>query len=127
MSVLTLARILVISVPALAWTGCELFRERGQPAGTTARAAIEGRSNQKLTGEATFRDTPLGVSVLILVAGAPPGPHAVHIHETGDCSAPDASSAGGPFNPHAHHHGPPAAPHHHAGDAVNTGVAPAAH
>ena len=27
----------------------------------------------------------------------PPGPHAFHVHEFGDCSAPDASSAGDHF------------------------------
>ena len=38
------------------------------------------------------------------------------IHEQGDCSAPDASSAGGHFNPSGASHGSPMAPDHHAGD-----------
>lgn len=42
-----------------------------------------------------------------------------HIHEKGDCSAPDASSAGGHFNPANVAHGNPESDTHHAGDMVN--------
>lgn len=42
-----------------------------------------------------------------------------HIHEKGDCSAPDASSAGGHFNPATVGHGHPEGDTHHAGDMLN--------
>jgi Cu-Zn family superoxide dismutase len=42
-----------------------------------------------------------------------------HIHEVGDCSAPDASSAGGHFNPTHAEHGNPQGDVHHAGDMLN--------
>src|SRR5918999_819304 len=42
-----------------------------------------------------------------------------HIHEKGDCSAPDASSAGAHFNPAQKPHGNPTAAEHHAGDMIN--------
>jgi superoxide dismutase, Cu-Zn family len=42
-----------------------------------------------------------------------------HIHEKGDCSAPDASSAGGHFNPGNSPHGNPQSATHHAGDMLN--------
>lgn len=42
-----------------------------------------------------------------------------HIHEKGDCSAPDASSAGGHFNPADAAHGHPEGDTHHAGDMTN--------
>jgi len=42
-----------------------------------------------------------------------------HIHEKGDCSAPDALSAGGHFNPNAAPHGNPEAEPRHAGDMLN--------
>lgn len=45
--------------------------------------------------------------------------HGFHIHENGDCSAADASSAGGHFNPLGRAHGHPAAGEHHAGDMLN--------
>ncbi len=48
-----------------------------------------------------------------------PGEHGFHVHEVGDCSAPDASSAGGHFNPtHSHHSGPDSRMKH-AGDLGN--------
>ena len=41
--------------------------------------------------------------------------HGFHVHEKGDCSSPDAMSAGGHFNPSGKPHGPPSG-EHHAGD-----------
>lgn len=87
-----------------------------------ARAVIEGRSGSKLSGEAVFTEAGGQVTVLVKVKGAPPGLHAVHIHEKGDCSAPDASSAGTHFNPEGHKHGAPDAAEHHAGDFGNMEV-----
>ncbi|MET4580472.1 superoxide dismutase family protein [Ottowia thiooxydans] len=40
--------------------------------------------------------------------------HGFHIHENGDCSAPDAMSAGGHYNPTGAQHGAPG--HGHLGD-----------
>ena len=51
-----------------------------------------------------------------------PGQHGLHIHETGDCSAPDAKSAGGHFNPHKMDHGSPDKSPRHAGDFGNITV-----
>ncbi|MBA2237155.1 MAG: superoxide dismutase family protein, partial [Lysobacter sp.] len=45
--------------------------------------------------------------------------HAIHIHEKGDCSAADASSAGGHFNPTGEPHGRVGTATHHAGDMNN--------
>ena len=45
--------------------------------------------------------------------------HGFHIHEQGDCSAPDGSSAGGHFNPTGLPHGQRDADPHHAGDLPN--------
>jgi Cu-Zn family superoxide dismutase len=45
--------------------------------------------------------------------------HGFHIHEKGDCSAPDAESAGGHFNPASQPHGDPNGATHHAGDIPN--------
>ena len=42
-----------------------------------------------------------------------------HIHEKGDCSSPDASSAGGHFNPTNTEHGDPQGAMHHGGDMLN--------
>jgi superoxide dismutase, Cu-Zn family len=45
--------------------------------------------------------------------------HAIHVHEKGDCSAVDASSAGGHFNPAGSAHGRAGTATHHAGDMDN--------
>ena len=93
-----------------------------RPAGPTATAAIEGRSGSPLTGTATFVQNGDTVHVTVDVANAPEGVHAVHLHEKGDCSAPDATSAGGHFNPSHAEHGSPDASMHHAGDFGNMTV-----
>ena len=45
------------------------------------------------------------VQLVLELSGLTPGEHAFHIHDKGDCSAPDASSAGGHWNPTASGHG----------------------
>jgi len=49
----------------------------------------------------------------------PNSAHGLHIHEKGDCRAPDASSAGGHFNPHGSAHGGPDTQVRHGGDLGN--------
>jgi Cu-Zn family superoxide dismutase len=90
--------------------------------GHKATATIEARSGSTLTGTATFTEEADGVRVVVEVAGAPPGDHAVHVHEKGDCSAPDASSAGSHFNPNHVDHGGPHTAVRHPGDFGNLTV-----
>jgi len=92
------------------------------PAGK-ASATIEGRSGSSLTGTAEFMVHGGQMMVTVSVKGATPGVHAVHIHEKGDCSAPDATSAGAHFNPGGHQHGSPDSKERHAGDFGNMTVA----
>ena len=54
------------------------------------------------------------------VAGA--GQHGFHIHESGECVAPDFTSAGGHFNPNGMPHACPPEPSRHAGDLGNIEV-----
>ena len=49
----------------------------------------------------------------------PNSEHGFHIHEKGDCSAADGSSAGGHFNPAHVDHGSITADPHHGGDMPN--------
>ncbi len=53
------------------------------------------------------------------LSGLTEGAHGFHVHEFGDCSAPDGSSAGGHFNPAGAPHAGPADLHRHAGDMGN--------
>ena len=84
-----------------------------------ASARIEPRSGSQVTGTAVFEEKNAFLHMSLEVSGASPGEHGVHIHEKGDCSAPDASSAGPHFNPTGSPHGGPTSPEHHAGDFGN--------
>jgi len=84
-----------------------------------AEAMLFSRSGSKVTGKVTFTRHGEKIEMRVLVSGLTPGSHAVHIHEKGDCSAPDAASAGGHWNPSTENHGKWAhAPFHH-GDIGN--------
>jgi Cu-Zn family superoxide dismutase len=86
---------------------------------TKAIAVLQSASGSKVTGTVTFTKTGDTVQVVADITGLTPGKHAFHIHEFGDCSAADASSAGGHFNPMHKPHGSPDSPERHAGDMGN--------
>jgi Cu-Zn family superoxide dismutase len=74
----------------------------------------------KVTGKATFTEVSPGVTrVEVWIENATPGSHGLHLHEKGDCSAPDATSAGGHFNSAGNPHAGPTDPKHHNGDFGN--------
>ncbi|MCK6478869.1 MAG: superoxide dismutase family protein [Planctomycetes bacterium] len=72
----------------------------------SAVAVLGPASGSKVSGKAVFtRMEGDWIRIRIDIAGAEPGLHAVHIHEHGDCSSPDAMSAGGHWNPTMKKHG----------------------
>lgn len=94
----------------------------GSSADTVARAALEARSGSSLSGEGVFTREGEEVVLTLLVSGVSPGTHAVHLHDKGDCSAADASSAGGHWNPTSEAHGQWGHAPHHLGDVGNLEV-----
>jgi superoxide dismutase, Cu-Zn family len=84
-----------------------------------AIAVLTPSSGSKVTGTVTFTKSGSEVKVVADVSGLTPGKHGFHIHEFGDCSAPDAASAGSHFNPEKHQHGDRTATDRHAGDLGN--------
>jgi Cu-Zn family superoxide dismutase len=70
-------------------------------------------------GTVTFTPAPGGILVTAEISGLTPGEHGMHVHEHGDCSAPDASSAGGHFNPTGAPHAGRDAERRHVGDLGN--------
>lgn len=80
---------------------------------------INAKSGTNTEGTVTFVQNGNEVTLTIEAANLTPGVHAVHIHEFGDCSAEDASSAGGHWNPTTKDHGKWGDEHHHMGDIGN--------
>ena len=85
-----------------------------------AVANLASASGSLVSGRLTLVPMGDGVHLTGEVGGLQPGSsHGFHIHEKGDCSAVDASSAGGHFNPAAQPHGRAGHGAHHAGDSDN--------
>lgn len=76
-------------------------------------------SGSTVSGTVTFTKTDKGMVVVADITGLTPGKHGFHIHEFGDCSAPDAMSAGGHFNPDMNKHGGLMDKDRHEGDMGN--------
>ena len=88
-----------------------------------ARATLMAREGSTIEGEVTFTEKGGEVAVVAHITGAPPGMHGFHVHEAGDCSAADFTSAGGHFNPTDMPHAGPDDIERHAGDLGNVEVA----
>ena len=86
---------------------------------THAIARLEPTQGNNVRGTVWFSSAAEGVRVAAEIAGLAPGEHGFHIHEHGDCSAPDASSAGGHFNPTNHPHAARDSEARHIGDLGN--------
>lgn len=88
----------------------------------SVQVAFVAKSGSKLAGSGTLTETGDGVSVSLALENVSPGEHGAHVHEKGDCSAPDATSAGGHFNPASHPHALPAGSPRHLGDLGNINI-----
>ena len=95
----------------------------GEAAGKAAYAKLMPTKDSTARGEVTFTpeeaDGKKGVRVTASFTGLQMGEHGFHLHEKGDCSAPDASSAGGHFNPATKPHAARDAAERHTGDLGN--------
>ena len=85
----------------------------------TALVDLFPTEGSEANGSVTFEETNGRVKITVEMSGLAPGKHGFHIHEIGDCSSPDASSAEGHLNPGNTQHGAPDSPTHHAGDLGN--------
>jgi Cu-Zn family superoxide dismutase len=120
-----LTNLSVLLLCSLAGLGCGSSKPNNGPAAMPPPAAkhavatLAAASGSSVSGTIAFSEVEGGVEVTANVEGLTPGDHGWHVHEKGDCSAPDATSAGGHFNPNGHQHGAPDAADHHEGDFGN--------
>lgn len=120
---------LPLSLAALALTAALAGCTAVSPAGPSARAELRPTAGNSAAGRVEFTQVGSAVRVTAEVRGLKP--HAepgFHVHDKGDCSAPDAMSAGGHFNPAGKPHGQHGQAERHAGDmpslkAAASGVA----
>lgn len=86
---------------------------------TKAIAVLHPTQGNSVSGIVTFENVQGGVRVIANLSGLTPGKHGFHIHEYGDCSAVNGTSAGGHFNPGGMPHGMPMSDKRHVGDLGN--------
>ncbi|HWA13907.1 MAG TPA: superoxide dismutase family protein [Burkholderiales bacterium] len=86
----------------------------------SAIAVLEPTQGNSVRGAVDFVRTGNDVTVTVSLSGfAPNSTHGIHIHEIGDCTARDGSSAGGHFNPMGAEHGGTSGAKRHGGDLGN--------
>lgn len=86
---------------------------------TKAICVLSPTEGNNVRGEITFTQTDSGILIVADVEGLTEGKHGFHVHEYGDISKPDGTSAGGHFNPHGKDHAGPEDTVRHAGDFGN--------
>ena len=115
----TTAIALAAGLAACSSTGADRANPRTVASANLNAAVGVAQPNPQspVQGTLTFSELRGIVSVSGTVTGLKPNSaHAFHIHEKGDCSAPDFASAGGHFNPTSMPHGAHGSGLHHLGD-----------
>lgn len=67
--------------------------------------ALTPKSDSNVSGSVIFTEENGIVQMTATMNGLEPGEHAIHIHQSSDCSSPDGKSAGGHWNPTNQPHG----------------------
>lgn len=119
-----------------------------QPDNASAASLMEPQAGEQLTlarkasaqfigtmnedkGSAFLEESPNGVLIMLALHDMPAGPHAIHIHETGDCSPLEKegipgrdffANSGGHLNPDEKEHGIFNTQGPHAGDLLNINI-----
>ena len=112
-------------ITAFSITGCEPAEHDDaaltvEPEHDNAVAVLHPTEGSEVSGVVSFRREADGIRVTAEITGLPANStHGFHIHEYGDCTAGDAISAGGHFNPHGMAHGGPDDDTRHVGDLGN--------
>ena len=116
----------ILSGATLLLASCQSQQAGQQAASAAAPAAprnaiavLHSTEGNTAAGVVTFAQAEAGVRVVATISGLTPGEHGFHIHQYGDCSASDGTSAGGHFNPEDQPHAGPHDAKRHVGDLGN--------
>jgi Cu-Zn family superoxide dismutase len=104
-------------------TGLDRPTTPAVPPRITAESSIRPLAGSGVTGAARLRKSGDQVILVVTLKGAPPGEHAIHIHEFGDCSN-EGMAAGGHWNPTNQQHGRWGSASFHLGDIGNIKIRP---
>lgn len=112
-----------VAALAILAAGCAAKSDDGAAAAgpevTKAICVLHPTEGNDVHGTVTFTKDGDEVMVHAELTGLTPGKHGFHIHQYGDCSAPDGTSAGGHYNPTNMKHGAPSDTERHVGDLGN--------
>ena len=104
--------LLAVFIVALTYSFKQMGHDVNKPEEKTAPsgedkavAVISPASGSDVQGKAIFKEAGDEVKVELELKNLESGKHAFHLHKKGDCSASDATSAGGHWNPTNEAHG----------------------
>lgn len=108
----------LVPLALLALASCAAMDRMQAPVPERAVAVLRPTEGSSAHGVVVFTSVSGGVRVVADVQGLAPGAHGFHVHEFGDVTAADGTSAGGHFNPHGVAHALPD-DKRHVGDLGN--------
>ena len=114
-----LAAFLIIASACTQNTETETTTMNTGPEHSELVATVMQVGDSEVSGSVTFTEAEEGVQIQGSFEGLEPGNHGFHIHQYGDCTAEDGTSAGGHFNPAENNHGAPTDMERHMGDLGN--------
>ncbi len=89
------------------------------PIEVAAVAQLYPTEGYDASGIVLFIQEGNAVRIVADIENLSPGEHGFHIHQFGDCTAADATSAGGHYAPYGNPHGAPWSAERHVGDLGN--------
>jgi superoxide dismutase, Cu-Zn family len=113
-------KLIAMGLCAITLPACALHRGGTIYEDPSAVAVLSPTQGSSVHGTVTFvRTNEVALVKVQLMGFKPNSTHGLHIHENGDCTVRDGSSAGGPFNPTSSEHGGPNSPPRRGGDLGN--------